>query len=65
MVREWMSALASFSNWRVRNQPCVAASSSALLTMPMPRSARRREHHLGAEEAHQLAALDAEASRPW
>ena len=39
VVRECMSALASFSNWRVRNQPCVSASSTAFLTMPMPRSA--------------------------
>ena len=39
VVRECMSALASFSNWRVRNQPCALASSIALLTMPMPRSA--------------------------
>ena len=39
VVRECMSAFASFSNWRVRNQPCVAASSLALVTMPMPRSA--------------------------
>ena len=34
-----MSALASFSNWRVRNQPCAAASSAAFFTMPVPRSA--------------------------
>src|SRR3984885_13429592 len=34
-----MSALASFSNWRVRNQPCVFASSTAFATMPVPRPA--------------------------
>ena len=39
VVRECMSGLASFSNWRVRNQPCVLASSIAFATMPMPRCA--------------------------
>ena len=34
-----MSALASFSNCRVRNQPCFSASSTAFFTMPVPRSA--------------------------
>jgi hypothetical protein len=37
VVRECMSALASFSNWRVRNQPCVSASSTALLTIATAR----------------------------
>ena len=36
MVRLWTSAFASFSNWRVQNQPCVAASSRAFSTMPVP-----------------------------
>src|SRR4026209_2357873 len=31
-----MSALASFSNWRQRNQPCRSASSTALASMPVP-----------------------------
>src|SRR2546421_10865371 len=39
VVRECISGLASFSNWRVRNQPCVSASSTAFLTIPIPRSA--------------------------
>ena len=39
VVREWMSGLASFSNCRVRNQPCLAASSCAFTTMPKPRCA--------------------------
>ena len=30
--------LASFSNWRVRNQPCALASSTALTTMPKARA---------------------------
>jgi hypothetical protein len=51
--------LASFSNWRVRNQPCVFASSTALSTIPI-RARLRGQHHLGAEEAHQPAPLDAE-----
>ena len=34
-----MSAFASFSNCRVRNQPFFFASSFALRTMPVPRSA--------------------------
>src|SRR5688572_25553856 len=33
-----MSALASFSNCRVRNQPFVSASSTAFFTMPIARS---------------------------
>src|SRR5712691_532291 len=39
VVREWMSALASFSNWRVRNQPCVSASSIAMVTIASARPA--------------------------
>ena len=31
-----MSALASFSNCRVMNQPCASASSLALPSMPTP-----------------------------
>src|SRR5271170_8068671 len=37
VVRECMSGLASFSNWRFRNQPWVLASSVAFTTMPIPR----------------------------
>ena len=59
-MRECMSALASFSNWRVRNQPCVSASSIGLLDHAHAAFGGRREHDLGAEEAHQPAALDAE-----
>jgi hypothetical protein len=29
VVREWKSGLASFSNWRVRNQPCGIGSEIA------------------------------------
>ena len=36
MVRECMSAFASFSNWRHRNQPCLSASSTAFASMPLP-----------------------------
>ncbi|MEO5669238.1 MAG: hypothetical protein ABIR26_00980 [Ramlibacter sp.] len=36
VVRSWMVALASLSNCRGRNQPCVCASSAALATMPLP-----------------------------
>ena len=40
VVRECMSGLASFSNWRVRNQPFFLRELDApSLTMPMPRSA--------------------------
>ena len=39
VVRECMSAFASFSNCRVRNQPFAFASSTAFFTMPVPRSA--------------------------
>ena len=35
-MREWKSAFASFSNWRVRNQPFASASSFAFCTMPVP-----------------------------
>ena len=61
VVRLWMSAFASFSNWRVQNQPCAAASSRAFATMPVPFSDGRRQHHPRAEEAHQPPALDGEA----
>ena len=60
VVRECMSALASFSNCRVRNQPCFFASSFAFFTIPVPRFGRRRENDFRAEKAHQPAALDAE-----
>ena len=63
VVRECMSGLASFSNCRVRNQPCVLASSLRLVDHADAAVGGRREHHLGAEEAHQLAALDAEGLR--
>jgi len=53
--------LASFSNCRARNQPCFFASSAALRTMPLPRSAAGREDHLRAHNAHDPAALDREA----
>ncbi len=36
VVLEWTSALASFSNWRQRNQPCFSASSIAFSSMPVP-----------------------------
>ena len=39
VVRVCTSALASLSNWRHRNQPCAAASSIALFSMPVPFSA--------------------------
>lgn len=35
-----LAALASFSNWRVRYQPCASASSAAFRYKPMPFSAR-------------------------
>ena len=60
MVRECMSALASFSNWRVRNQPCFSASSMRLVDHAGAALRGRGEDDLGAEEAHQLAALDGE-----
>ena len=36
VVCEWTSALASFSNWRQRNQPWASASSTAFGSMPVP-----------------------------
>ncbi len=36
VVRVCTSAFASFSNWRGRYQPCAAASSIALLSIPVP-----------------------------
>ena len=39
VVRVCTSALASLSNCRHRNQPCVSASSIALFSMPVPFSA--------------------------
>jgi hypothetical protein len=39
VVRVWISALASLSNWRHRNQPCLSASPMALFSMPVPFSA--------------------------
>ena len=56
-----MSGLASFSNWRQRNQPCFSASSRALAIMPLPFSAAGVSIDPRAEKAHELAALDAEA----
>jgi len=39
VVLRWYSGLAGFSNCWGMNQPCCFASSSALRTMPLPRSA--------------------------
>jgi hypothetical protein len=40
VVDSWMSALASVSNWRARNQPLASASSTAFWYMPKPFWAR-------------------------
>ena len=61
VVRAWMSALASFSNWRARNQPCFSASSRGLRGHAGALLGGRGQHHPRAEEAHQPPALDAEA----
>jgi hypothetical protein len=47
-----------FSNWRARNQPCFCASSRGLGDHGLATSGGRRENHLRAEHAHDLAALD-------
>ena len=61
VVLSWMSALAAVSNWCARNQPLASASSTGLLVHAEALLRARRQHHLGAEEAHQLAPLDREA----
>ena len=60
VVREWKSGLASFSNWRVQYQPWVCDQFQRLLDHADRALGGGRDHHLGAEEAHQLPPLDAE-----
>ena len=60
VVRVCMSALASFSNCRVTNQPCAAASSIGFVDHAHAAFGRRGDHHLGAQKPHEPAALDAE-----
>jgi hypothetical protein len=50
-----MSALASFSNWQVMNQPCDLATDHADTAL-----SGRSDDDLGAVEAHKLAPLDTE-----